>query len=353
MKPSAQASNGPEAKPPARPRIIWNRRAGTKAGLPTNRIDETGLRLVLERHGLGDDIVAPQDVDEARAAVLAAIADGCRPIVAAGGDGTAYLVADELLGTDVPLGILPLGSAMNLARSLDIPRELDAAAAIVAAGNERIIDVGEADGRRFYEATSIGLGAQIFAKAHEFDKGRYRSVFDLIGVLRRARRTRIRLRLDGRPVEVKAIAVVVANAPFTGLGLNLAPDAALDDGCFDVRVFRRYSRTEFLRHFWSISFGRRAYAPKIAEYRATRVEVETAGLPCRADDFDLPRSPLDLVVRPGVLRVVAPPKPRLSAGRAAIGRSYPASSVGWTPATIRAQSWSMSASSIDWPRRIR
>lgn len=307
MKSGGQTAGGEAAEPPTRPRIIWNRSAGSKGGIPTNGIDEAGLRDVLERHRLGADIVATQTEDEARRAVRAAIADGCRPIVAAGGDGTAYLLADELLGTGVPLGILPLGSAMNMARSLGIPRELDAAAAILAEGDERVIDIGEADGRRFYEAASIGLGAQIFAKAHEFDKGRYRSVFELIGVLRRARRTRIRLRLDGRSIEVKAIAVVVANAPFTGLGLNLASDASLDDGLFDVRVFRHYSRTEFLRHFWSISFGRRAYAPKVAEYRASRVEIETPGLPCRADDFDLPRSPLEIVVRPGVLRVVAPP----------------------------------------------
>jgi diacylglycerol kinase (ATP) len=107
-------------------------------------------------------------------------------------------------------------------------------------------------------------------------------------------------------INVKAIAVVVANAPFTGLGLNLAPDAELDDGCFDIRVFRRYSRTELLRHFWSIAFGRRAYAPEVDGYRAHRVSVETRGIPCRADDFDLPPSPLDLVVRAGILRVVAP-----------------------------------------------
>jgi diacylglycerol kinase family enzyme len=306
MRATGSSASGSRAS--AGPRIIWNQGAGSKAGLPTNGIEEAELRLLLERHGLGADIVPTATEDEARQAVATAIADGCRPIVAAGGDGTAYLVADELLGTGVPLGILPLGSAMNLARSLGIPRELEAAATIVAAGNERIIDVGEVGGRRFYEATSIGLGAQIFAKAHAFDEGRYRSILELIGVLRRARRTRIRLRLDGRPVEVKAIAVVVANAPFTGLGLNLAPDATLDDGCFDVRVYRRFSRTEFLRHFWSISFGRRAYAPKVETYRANRVEVLTVGLPCRADDFDLPPTPLDLIVRPGLLRVVAPPK---------------------------------------------
>jgi diacylglycerol kinase (ATP) len=195
---------------------------------------------------------------------------------------------------------------MNLARSLGIPRDLEEAAAIIAAGHERSIDVGEAAGRPFYEAVSIGLGAQILAEAHAVDRGRFLSMIDLIGVLARARRVRIRLRLDDRAVETRALAVFVANAPYTGLGLTVAPDAVLDDGAFDVVVFRHYSRIEFLRHFWSIAFGRRAYGPKVDQYRARHVVVETAGLPSRADDFDLGRSPLDLVVRPATLRVIAP-----------------------------------------------
>jgi diacylglycerol kinase (ATP) len=309
MTKRASASAARPTKPrPTRARVIWNANAGSKAGVPTNGIDEAGLRDVLERHGVNADIVATRTEDEARRAVKAAIADGCRLVVAAGGDGTAYLIADELLATGVPLGILPLGSAMNLVRSLGIPRELDAAADLLSAGKVRTMDVGEAGRRPFYEATSIGLGAQIFGKAHEFDKGRFGSIFELIGVLRRARRTRVRLRLDGHLLDVHAIAIVVANAPFTGLGLNLAPDAAIDDGCFDVRIFRRYSRTELLRHFWSISFGRRAYAPKVESYRAMRVDVLTPGLPCRADDFDLPPTPLELVVLPRVLSVLAAPQ---------------------------------------------
>ena len=288
-------------------RVIWNTNAGSKAGLPTNGTDPSELRDLLHRHGLGDDIVPTTTEEEARAAVRDAVEAGCRPIVAAGGDGTAYLVADQLAGTDVPLGILPLGSAMNMARALGIPRDLEGAAAVLATGHERAIDVGDAAGRRFYEAVSIGLSAQILGAAHALDTGRYGSILELIGVLRRTRRVRFRLRADGQLFDHRAIAAVVANMPYTGLALDVAPDARLDDGMLDVRVYRRFSRLELLRHFWSIAFGRRAYAPKVATYRAREVSIETGGLPCRADDFKLGRTPLVLTVRPRVLRVIAPP----------------------------------------------
>ena len=73
--------------------------------------------------------------------------DGVATIVAAGGDGTVRSIAFQLLDRDVALGILPLGTAMNVARSLDIPLELDGAAAVLAAGHAAAIDVGEVRGQ--------------------------------------------------------------------------------------------------------------------------------------------------------------------------------------------------------------
>ena len=110
---AAETAAQADPQPVAGPRVIWNWTAGSKAGLPTNGIDEATLRDLLRRHGLGDAIVATDSEEAARRAVRAAIAAGSRPIVAVGGDGTAYLIADELIGTRGPLGILPLGSAMN------------------------------------------------------------------------------------------------------------------------------------------------------------------------------------------------------------------------------------------------
>jgi diacylglycerol kinase family enzyme len=152
-----------------RVRVVWNRKAGSKAGIPTNAVSEEELRGILDRHGLGGDLRAPGSEEEARAAVRDAVVNGVDVVVAAGGDGTVALVADVLVDTPVALGILPLGSAMNVARSLGIPRELDAAAAIVATAPRRAIDVGFATGRPFHEAVSVGLSAQLFAEAQRID----------------------------------------------------------------------------------------------------------------------------------------------------------------------------------------
>ena len=288
-------------------RVIYNPSAGTRPRLPAESIEPAGVRELLLRHDVEADVVVTESEAEGRAAVRDAVEAGCATIVAAGGDGTFGLVAAELIGSDVAIGILPIGRAMNVARSLSIPRELEQAAAILAAGNERAIDVGLAGGRMFHEIASVGLSAEILGLAHAFDKGRHGSALELIRVLTRLRRVSIRLKLDDRVVQTRALMVVVANSPYTGLGLTLAPDARLDDGELDIRIYRRFSRLELLRHFWSIAFGRRAYAPEVAEYRARRVVVETPGLPARADAFDLGESPIEISVRAGALRVIAPP----------------------------------------------
>jgi diacylglycerol kinase (ATP) len=100
---------------------------------------------------------------------------------------------------------------------------------------------------------------------------------------------------------------VIANGPYTGAGMTVAPDARIDDGRFDVRVFRGFSKPELLRHLASIAFGRRRYTPHVSTFRAAAVRVTSAHpLPTRADSHDLGTTPLEVRIRPGVLRVVSP-----------------------------------------------
>ena len=115
-------------------RVLVNPNSGEKAGIPTNTTAEEEVRIAVEHHfpGLGEDIIITESEEEAIAATRDAVADGYDVVIAAGGDGTVGTVACELLGKETALGILPLGSVMNVARMLDIPRDLERAAEIIA-----------------------------------------------------------------------------------------------------------------------------------------------------------------------------------------------------------------------------
>ena len=101
--------------------------------------------------------------------------------------------------------------------------------------------------------------------------------------------------------------VVMALGPYTGAGMTVAPEARLDDGKFEVRIFRGFSKLELLRHLAGIAFGRYRYAPHVSTYRAAQVRVTSHHpLPCRADSHDLGTTPLEISIRPRALCVIVP-----------------------------------------------
>ena len=309
---AAQPTARPASRGSRRYRIIRNPAAGSKGGISTNSCTSDELCSLAERHGLGQDIVEPPDEEAARAAVRAAVADGVDVVVAAGGDGTVGLVAEGVMNSATALAILPLGSVMNVARALDIPRDLESAAALIEGASISTIDAGEAetsDGRRvrFLEAGSIGMNAAMFREAQRFDDGDWASIVRTIWVALRYRPARMLLKLDDETVRTRALMVTVSIGPYTGAGMTVAPDARLDDGRFDVRVFRGFSKWELIRHLSGIAFGRWRYAPHVSTYRSATVRITSAHpLPVRSDGTDLGTTPVTFRTLAGALRVVSP-----------------------------------------------
>jgi diacylglycerol kinase (ATP) len=309
------AGAGSAAHP--RPWVILNASAGRKAGIATNEATTPeDIDALFAALGLEVAVHATSSEEEAIATTLDAVAAGVSAVVAAGGDGTFGLVARTVLSaagpgsTDVlpAIGVLPLGSAMNVARSLDIPRDLPAAASIIVAGHTRSIDVGEiVGGTAFFEALAIGLHAELFMEAAAFDDGDWTAPLRAVRTALRYRPSRMTLHLDDGAVSTRALVVSVSNGPYTGLGFAVAPDARLDDGRFDVRLFERFSRFELLRYFASIALGRRRYEPRVRTYRSRGVRVESEA-PVRVliDGEDAGETPVEAAVRPGALRVLVP-----------------------------------------------
>jgi diacylglycerol kinase family enzyme len=200
---------------------------------------------------------------------------------------------------------------MNIPRMLGLPRDVPEAVKLLVgpAARTTLIDVGEANGRLFYEAASVGLHAAMFNAAHHFDDGRWGSPLRVLWMTFRYRPGRMEIVLDGSStVKTRGLMTVIANGAYAGPGMTLAPEARLDDGRLDVRVFRYFSKVELLRHLASIMFGRRAYVPRVSTYRAAQVRVTShRPLPCRADSLDLGFTPIECRARARTLKVVVGP----------------------------------------------
>ena len=292
-------------------RVLWNPTSGRKGGIPTNHGSRQMLLDVLLRHGLGDEVLAPGSEQEAAEAATDAVEHGYDVVVAAGGDGTIGLVGRQLMGTRTALGILPLGSVMNIPRMLGVPRDIDAAAHVLADGHRRMIDVGRAGGRDFFEAGSVGLHAAATRELPKVDRGDYGAIARSVVSAVRYVPSDVRIELDGdRIVETTALMVAVANGPFVGPGIAAAPDARLDDGLFDVRVFLHDTKAVLVRDLTSITAGHLPDDRHALTERARWVRITSSRpLPVRADATDLGTTPAVFEIRPLALTVIAPLRP--------------------------------------------
>jgi YegS/Rv2252/BmrU family lipid kinase len=160
-------------------------------------------------------------------------------VLAAGGDGTVTACAAGLLGSKMPLGILPTGTGNLLAINFGIPPDLDKALAIALTGVDREIDVGVANGRPFVGMAGLGIDAKMLDSTSEEAKRRWGYVAYVLGALRHLRDQpmHVKIRTDAGPVRRRrAAGLIVGNVGWLQGGLPLLPSAQPDDGRLDVVV---------------------------------------------------------------------------------------------------------------------
>jgi diacylglycerol kinase (ATP) len=167
-------------------------------------------------------------------------------VIVGGGDGTLNAAVDGLVETQLPLGILPLGTANDLARTLGIPTSLPEACKIIANGEIRRIDLGWVNGKYFFNVASLGLSVKITQKLTKEVKQRWGVLAyaaTALQVIWESRPFSANINANGQSISVKTVQIAVGNGRYYGGGMAVVHDATIDDQSLDL-----YSLE--IKHWW-------------------------------------------------------------------------------------------------------
>jgi YegS/Rv2252/BmrU family lipid kinase len=203
-------------------------------------------------------------------------------MIIGGGDGTLNAALPGLLETGLPLGIIPLGTANDLARTLGIPTDLAAAARIIACGKVQRVDVGEVNGHPFFNVASIGFGVDLTRALTSDSKRRFGTIGYAIAALRAVSRLRpFRAEImHGHTIHIsRTIHVAVGNGRHYGGGMTVSEHARIDDGRLHIYSLEVDSLWRLLRLLPALRSGRHDAWKEIRTLEGEEIEVRTPRRP--------------------------------------------------------------------------
>jgi YegS/Rv2252/BmrU family lipid kinase len=267
------------------------------------------LRAELERLGAGFRVVETSSAENARKEAADA-ADAGETVAAFGGDGLVGPLAGVMCGRESALAILPGGRGNDFARVLGIPADPVEAAAVAVNGGERLLDVGEVDGKTFVGIASLGLDsdANRIANDAKLVKGNLVYLYAALRALAQWKPATFDVTIDGDRHTFSGYSVAVANSKAYGGGMYLVPHAELDDGILDVMLAGQYSKLRALLDLPKAFKGTHVNNPDLTFLRGERIEI-SADRPFTvyADGDPIADLPVSIRVAKRVLRVLVPP----------------------------------------------
>lgn len=259
------------------------------------RLFGDAVRSELQRRGV--------DVTESQAA------HDIDAIVIAGGDGTLVGKIPRALALDVPVGIVPLGTFNDLARTLEVPLDIEGACGVIAAGRTRRIDAARVNGTYYVTEASIGISSRLARHQRPEEKQRFGLLAiaaSALNAVRYARSFHAEISFDGTTARFRAVQLTIANSQRFG-GFITVEDAAIDDGLLDLYAVEIQTVGQLLSVAAAIVSGKRRIAAGLHAYRAAVFDVWTRRPHhISADGEPAGKTPARFEVLPGALRVFVP-----------------------------------------------
>jgi diacylglycerol kinase (ATP) len=265
--------------------------------------------------GANLEILMSRDFAEAQSMTRGAIEDGVDVLAVMGGDGIMHLgvntaaVAHLLRGSRTTLGLIPAGTGNDLCRGIGLdPRDAVAAAAVIAAGHSRSLDLAQVGDTYIGGVLATGFDALVNRRANQmpWPRGSTRYALATMAELRVFSPLQYRLTLDGEVREQQAMLVAVGNTSSYGGGIMICPKADPYDGLLDVTIIHPVGRLKLLRLFPETYSGRFVRDPCVEQLRVREVTVEGSGLVGFGDGEMIAAAPLKVCCVPQALPIFIP-----------------------------------------------
>lgn len=298
---SNRSANTPQ--PPERVLVLINR--GSRSGDSEldgalDRLRQSGMELETHRHD------GPQKFP----ALIKDNRDKVDAVILGGGDGTMNCAAGALREAGLPLGILPLGTANDLARTLEIPDDLAAACELIAQGHTRTVDLGQVNDVYFFNAASIGLGVKVTQRLSSDIKqgwgvlGYARSAAD---ALRAARWFTAEVTSDGESQRIRCMHITVGNGRYYGGGMTVSADAAIDDGRLDMYALKPQKFWHLLTLAAPLRFGPKGEENNVMTFHGQTITINTSKSRSVSTDGEITtRTPAEFKVHPRAISIYSP-----------------------------------------------
>jgi diacylglycerol kinase family enzyme len=292
--------------------VVINARAGTVLDWQTG-----ALRSLIEEtfrdhgHEVTLDVTSPEELARA---IARGRNRGCDALVVGGGDGTVRAGADSLVGTSIPLGILPLGTLNRLARDLKIPLKLPEAVATLAAARTARIDVGDVNGRIFLCNSVFGPPAA-FSAHRQALRGRppIERLRGYLWALKEVLRSRRRLDVDvdngHARIQLRALSMAVSNNRYAERPSLLLEKDGLHHGVLAAYISRHPSGWAMARAVVRAMLGRLKFDGDVVQLEGHRIEVAARRSRVRLSndgELEVIAMPLRYTIRPRALTVLVP-----------------------------------------------
>ncbi len=233
-------------------------------------------------------------------------------VIVGGGDGTLNAIVDSLVETNLPLGILPLGTANDLARTLGIPINIKQACDVIANGMLKSIDLGCVNGKYFFNVASIGLSVDITNKLTGCLKKRWGILaygITALQVVSKTRPFRATIKVDDQELPIKTVQIAIGNGKYYGGGMAIAEDAAIDDQRLDLYSIELKRWWQVFPMIWRLPKGEHEDLKWVRTIEGKEIEIHTTkSYDINTDGEITTFTPAKFKVVPHALQVYVPRK---------------------------------------------